>query len=121
MYFALTYDYVPDVLEKRTPFRAEHLANAKALHAAGKLVLAGAFDPPTDGALFVFKVDSAAEVEAFVRSDPYEERHRHGPPHPAVEPRRRRLTPASRAEGRPFRGSGAPDGETRARYPVRSL
>jgi len=71
MYFALSYDYVPDVLEKRTPFRAEHLANAKALHAAGKLVLAGAFDPPTDGALFVFKVDSAAEVEAFVRSDPY--------------------------------------------------
>ncbi len=71
MYFTLSYDYVPDVLEKRTPFRAEHLANAKALHAAGKLVFAGAFDPPTDGALFVFKVDSAAEVEAFVRNDPY--------------------------------------------------
>lgn len=71
MYFVLSYDYVPDVLEKRTPFRAEHLANAKALHAAGKLVLAGAFDPPSDGAMFVFRVDSAAEVEAFVRSDPY--------------------------------------------------
>ncbi len=71
MYFVLHYAYVPDVLEKRTPFRADHLANANALHAAGKLVLAGAFDPPTDGAMFVFRVDSAAEVEAFVRNDPY--------------------------------------------------
>ncbi len=71
MYFILSYDYVPDVLEKRTPFRAEHLANAKALQAQGKLLLAGAFDPPSDGAVFVFKVDSAAEVEAFVKNDPY--------------------------------------------------
>jgi uncharacterized protein YciI len=71
MYFALSYDYVPDVLEKRTPFRADHLALAKELHAAGKLLLAGAFDPPADGALFVFKVESAAEVEAFVARDPY--------------------------------------------------
>jgi uncharacterized protein YciI len=71
MYLALFYDYVPDVLEKRTPFRADHLALAREHHAAGKLLLAGAFDPPTDGALFVFKVDSAAEVDAFVARDPY--------------------------------------------------
>ncbi len=71
MYFILSYDYVPDVLEKRTPHRPEHLAYAREWHASGKLLLAGAFDPPTDGALFVFKVDSAAEVEAFVRRDPY--------------------------------------------------
>ncbi|HET7752522.1 MAG TPA: YciI-like protein [Anaeromyxobacteraceae bacterium] len=71
MYFALFYDYVPDVLEKRAPHRAEHLARANAERAAGRLVLAGAFDPPTDGALFVFKAESAAEVEAFVRDDPY--------------------------------------------------
>jgi uncharacterized protein YciI len=71
MYFALFYEYVPDVLEKRTPFRAGHLALARELNAAGKLLLAGAFDPPTDGALFVFRADSAAEVEAFVAKDPY--------------------------------------------------
>ena len=71
MYLTLSYDYVPDVLEKRTPHRPGHLALAKEWHAAGKLLLAGAFDPPTDGALFVFKVDSAAEVEAFVAKDPY--------------------------------------------------
>jgi uncharacterized protein YciI len=71
MYFVLTYDYVPDVLERRGPHRDAHLALARELHAQGKLLLAGAFDPPTDGALFVFKVDSAAEVEAFVARDPY--------------------------------------------------
>jgi uncharacterized protein len=71
MYFILSYDYVPDVLEKRTPHRPDHLVLAREYHAAGKLLLAGAFDPPTDGAVFVFKVDSAAEVEAFVAHDPY--------------------------------------------------
>jgi hypothetical protein len=71
MLFVLTYDYVPDVLERRTPFRAEHLALLRELHAAGRVVYAGAFDPPTDGALFVFRADSAADVEAFVRRDPY--------------------------------------------------
>jgi len=71
MYFVLLYDYVPDVLEKRTPYRPDHLALAKEAHEAGKLVFAGAFDPPTDGALFIFKAVSAAEVEDFVRRDPY--------------------------------------------------
>jgi uncharacterized protein YciI len=71
MYFTLHYDYVPDVLEKRAPHRPDHLVLAREWHAAGKLLIAGAFDPPTDGALFVFKVDSAAEVEAFAAKDPY--------------------------------------------------
>jgi len=71
MHFVLTYDYVPDVLEKRTPFRADHLALIKEFHAAGRILSAGAFDPPTEGALFVFKGDSAADVEAFVKRDPY--------------------------------------------------
>jgi uncharacterized protein YciI len=71
MYFALFYDYVADILEKRAPHRAAHLSLAKEAHAAGRLILAGAFDPPTDGALLIFKVDSAADVEDFVRRDPY--------------------------------------------------
>jgi hypothetical protein len=71
MLFVLTYDYVPDVLEKRTPHRADHLANARAWHAAGKLKLIGAFDPPSDGAIAVFDVPAAADVEEFVRADPY--------------------------------------------------
>ncbi len=71
MYFTLHYDYVPDVLEKRAPHRPEHLAYAREWLAAGKLFLAGAYDPPTDGALFIFKVDSAAEVEAYAAKVPY--------------------------------------------------
>jgi uncharacterized protein YciI len=70
MYFALLYDVIDDYLQRRQPFRAEHLALAERFHRDGKLVLAGAFDPP-DGALLVFRADSAAEVEAFTREDPY--------------------------------------------------
>lgn len=70
MYFALQYEVVNDYVERRKPLRAEHLALAEAERAAGRLVLAGAFDPPS-GALFVFKAESAGEVEAFARRDPY--------------------------------------------------
>jgi hypothetical protein len=70
MYFALLYDVVDDYVGRRQPFRAEHLALAERFRREGKLLLAGAFDPP-DGALLVFRAESAAEVEAFVREDPY--------------------------------------------------
>jgi uncharacterized protein YciI len=71
MHYCLFYDYVPDVLTRRTPFREEHLGLLKELHAAGKLLAAGAFDPPSDGALIIFKGDSPADAEGFVKRDPY--------------------------------------------------
>ena len=70
MYFALLYETVPDYVERRKAFRAEHLALAEEERRAGRLVMAGAFDPP-DGALLVFRAASAADVEAFVARDPY--------------------------------------------------
>lgn len=70
MYFALLYDVVDDYVRRRQPFRADHLALAERFRREGKLLLAGAFDPP-DGALLVFRAGSADEVEAFVREDPY--------------------------------------------------
>jgi uncharacterized protein len=70
MYFALLYDVVGDYVERRQAFRAAHLALAERFSGEGKLLLAGAFDPP-EGALLVFQAASAAEVEAFVREDPY--------------------------------------------------
>ena len=70
MHFALLYDIVDDYVTRRQPFRAEHLALAERFHREGKLVLAGAFDPP-DGALLVFRCDAPSEVEAFVHADPY--------------------------------------------------
>lgn len=71
MYFALLYDTVPDHARRRAPFRAEHLALAEQAHREGRLLLAGAFDPPGDGALLVFRAERADEVEAFARADPY--------------------------------------------------
>jgi uncharacterized protein YciI len=70
VYFALTYEVVPDYLTRRAPLRAEHLALAERFRAQGTPLLAGAFDPP-DGALLVFRAGGPAEVEAFVAADPY--------------------------------------------------
>ena len=70
MHYALFYETVPDYLERRGPLRAEHLALAERARREGRLVLAGAFDPP-DGALLVFRGDDASAAEAFAREDPY--------------------------------------------------
>ncbi len=70
MLFALLYDLVDDYVVRRQPLRAEHLALAERFRTDGRLRAGGAFDPP-DGALLVFEAESAAEVEAFVREDPY--------------------------------------------------
>ncbi len=70
-YFALVYHVTPDYLERRTQFRAEHLALANAAHARGELVLAGAFAEPVDAALLVWRCEDRAPIEAFVAADPY--------------------------------------------------
>lgn len=71
MYYLLFYDFVEQMLERRTPFRAEHLRLAREAHARGDLFLAGAFAEPTDGAVFIFRCDQIATVEDFVAHDPY--------------------------------------------------
>lgn len=70
-YLLLTLDYVEDILEKRDPYRADHLAGAKAQEEAGKCVLAGALQNPTDKGIFVFKDCDEAYVKAFVEADAY--------------------------------------------------
>jgi uncharacterized protein YciI len=75
MHYLLLYDYVPDVLERRPPLRAEHLALARAAVARGELVLGGALADPVDGAVLLFRGDSPAVAEAFAAADPYV-RHR---------------------------------------------
>jgi uncharacterized protein len=71
MHYLLMYDVVADYVERRAPFRAEHLALAQAAHARGELVLGGALAEPTDGAILVFRGDSPAAAEAFAQADPY--------------------------------------------------
>lgn len=68
----LLYEYVPDMAERREPYRAPHRERITTEREAGRLVAAGAFDPPTGGAL-VFKGVDREHVEAFVAGDPYME------------------------------------------------
>jgi uncharacterized protein YciI len=71
MHYLLFYDVVPDYAERRLPFRAAHLAHARAAVARGELVLGGALADPIDGAVLLFECDSPAPIEAFVAADPY--------------------------------------------------
>jgi hypothetical protein len=70
-YFALLYDLVEDMVNRRVPYREAHLGLAREAHARGELLLAGALTDPTDRALLVFKADGPDPVEEFVRKDPY--------------------------------------------------
>jgi uncharacterized protein YciI len=71
-YYALFYDeLVDDFVNRRAPFREEHLRLARESHDRGEIQLAGALADPADGALLIFCVESAAAVEEFVNNDPY--------------------------------------------------
>lgn len=61
-YKILQYEYVPDIIERRGPYRAGHLAAAQKLNDEGKCVIAGAFGDPVAGGFFVFK-DLSEEVQ----------------------------------------------------------
>jgi uncharacterized protein YciI len=71
MHYLLMYDVADDYLERRTAYRGEHLALARAAHQRGELVLGGALADPADGAVLLFKGDSPAAAERFAASDPY--------------------------------------------------
>jgi uncharacterized protein YciI len=58
MHYLLFYEVVDGYVEKRTPFRKDHIAHAKAAAARGELVLAGALASPVDGTVLLFKSDS---------------------------------------------------------------
>jgi uncharacterized protein len=65
------YDVAPDYLERRGEFRGAHLALGWAAVGRGEMVLGGALNDPTDGAVLLFKGDSPAVAEAFAAADPY--------------------------------------------------
>jgi len=71
VHYLLFYDYVENVVERRAPFREEHLRLAREAKARGEILMGGAFADPVDGALLVFRADDPSVVEAFVRRDPY--------------------------------------------------
>lgn len=69
MMYLLFYDYGENAIERRAPFRDEHLGLLTTGHTKGDVVLAGAYTDPLDGAAIVFRTRAAAE--AFAAADPY--------------------------------------------------
>lgn len=71
-FYVLRYDtVVDDYVNRRAPFRAEHLRLVNEASARGEIVMAGAVGDPPDGALLVFSGDSPAVAERFAAADPY--------------------------------------------------
>ena len=71
--FLLKYDYIPEVLEKRGPYREEHIALANKFVEEGTCLSGG---PVADvgkevpkGALFVFS--DAESAQEYANGDPY--------------------------------------------------
>ncbi len=54
MYYILFYKTVENFIERRAPYRQEHLDYANAAYERGVLVMAGALDEPADSAVLVF-------------------------------------------------------------------
>jgi uncharacterized protein len=70
-HFVLVYDVVDNFAQRRAPFRDAHLRLLRDANAHGLIVFSGPLGDPPDGALMVFRAESAAPVEAFARADPY--------------------------------------------------
>ena len=71
LHHVLFYDYVENIVERRAPHRAEHLELVRKWRDDGRFVMGGALGDPPHGALLVFKVGDAAQVEEFAQQDPY--------------------------------------------------
>jgi uncharacterized protein len=71
MHYLLCYDLAPDYMQRRDEFRTAHLKLAWQAQERGELILAGALVDPADGAVLMFKCDSAETVERFAATDPY--------------------------------------------------
>ncbi len=71
MHYLLFYELGDDYLDRRPEFRTAHLALAWSASERGELVLGGALANPVDGAVLLFKGESASVAEDFARTDPY--------------------------------------------------
>ena len=71
MHYLLFYEVGDDYVSRRGEFREAHLAKAWQASARGELVLGGALANPVDGAVLLFKGESAEVAEKFAKADPY--------------------------------------------------
>lgn len=68
MHYILIYELAPDYLERRGPYRNEHL---KLAWQADGLLLGGALADPADRAMLLFQGDSPEAATRFAKADPY--------------------------------------------------
>ncbi|MDF1548557.1 MAG: YciI-like protein [Bacteroidales bacterium] len=71
MFYILFYKTVDNYVEKRAPYRDEHLAYAMKSYEEGKLIMAGALAEPADEAVLVFKGNDPEVAKDFAMNDPY--------------------------------------------------
>jgi uncharacterized protein YciI len=71
MHYLLIYEFAPDYLARRPQHRDAHLTLAWQSAERGELVLGGAVGDPLEGAILLFRADSAAIPSAFAQADPY--------------------------------------------------
>jgi hypothetical protein len=71
MYSILFYKTVDNYVERRAPYREQHIAYANAAHERGELFMGGALSDPADSAVLVFQGEGTSVAEEFARSDPY--------------------------------------------------
>lgn len=70
-HFLLLYDYPDDVLERRGPYRDDHLELIRRWQQDGRLLLAGAIGDPVHGGALAFRVEDQTEIDEFMNADPY--------------------------------------------------
>ena len=71
MHYLLFYEVADDYIARRAEFRNVHLQLGWAAAERGELVLGGALANPVDGAVLLFKGDTAEVAEKFAKADPY--------------------------------------------------
>jgi uncharacterized protein len=69
----LFYEYVPDVVERRGPYREGHLGLIRRMYEEGTIVMAGGVGDPVHSGVIVLRADDPqAAAEQFVAEDPYQ-------------------------------------------------
>lgn len=71
MYYILFYKTVENYIEKRKPYREEHLRLISEAYDKSTIVMAGALAEPADGAVLVFKGENDSAAKEFAKNDPY--------------------------------------------------
>jgi uncharacterized protein YciI len=71
VHFLLFYEFGADFMQRRAPYRGEHLRLAWEAQERGELLLAGALADPPDGAVLLFAGADGRAAREFAEHDPY--------------------------------------------------